>query len=607
MSETSEPSVDSGGPNDPPPLLGAYAAKQCPVRLFRTYDRTETAVAAPPDEDLQRLFDDGIAFEDFVVAEIVALHRPGDVVVIPGRDELDHAARRDLTGRALEAATPVICGALMEPDLDGRRLGEIDVLLATGRTVSTSGKPEYRAVDVKSHRCTTTSASDAAVATAYDAADDAAGPDGAVTARNDPEVVDLNLVEPSPVVGFAAKYREDDCLQLAHYHRLLQATGHAEPDDSTHDVRGGIIGSEGVLAWFDLQRPKWATLTPQIVSAVEGGGGGESIGYHRRSHSTKRTTLDRYDFEFAFRVRVVDAARERTDRGIDPIVHPVKVAECEKCDWRDVCDADLRAGDDVSLVKSVGYQEWRVHRFMGVTTCTQLAELDPDEAVERYARTPIKEKALRAQIDEAKSAVAGKPIVRPTWDEREMPRGDLEIDLDMENDDHVYLWGAFLARVPEGWPQSARTYVPFVSFEPLDDVGEHALAAEMWDWLLGLVDRADDEGLAARVYSYSSVETTKLRRIIPSERFEEVVDSDRWVDLHPLMKKKFWSNEGHGLKVTAAASGFGWRDDDPGGFASMAWYRNAMAGIERDANIARILAYNEDDCRATAALRDPIE
>ncbi len=558
------------------------------MRLFRTYDPTETSVVVPPDADLQRLFDDGIAFEDTIVSEIVALHRPGDVVVIPGRHELDHEARRDLTRRALDAATPVICGALMEPDLDARRLGEIDVLLATGRTVTASGRPEYRAIDVKSHRCTTTASSPPS------------GPD--------PEVVDLHLVEPSPVLGHTAKYREDDCLQLAHYHRLLQATGHAEPDDSMHDVRGGIIGSEGVLAWFDLQRPQWATITPQIVGDVDGGvGRNESIGYHRRSHSTKRTTLDRYDFEFAFRVRVVDAALERTDRSVEPIVHPVKVAECERCDWRDVCDADLRAGDDVSLVRSVGYQEWRVHRFMGVTTCTQLAGLDPDEAVERYADTPLTEKALRTQIDEAKSAVAGKPIVRPTWDEREMPRGDLEIDLDMENDEYVYLWGAFLARVPDGWPESAGTYLPFVSFEPLDDAAEHALASEMWGWLLDLVDRADAEGLAARVYSYSSVETTKLRRILPSERFEDVVASDRWVDLHPVMKQKFWSNEGHGLKVTAAASGFAWRDEDPGGFASMAWYRDATAGIDRDANIERILAYNEDDCRATAALRGSIE
>ena len=567
--------------SDVRPLLGAYAAKQCPVRLFRQYDPTETADAAPPDEDLQQLFDDGIAFEDKIVAEIVSIHRQEQVVVIPGRDELDHAKRRDLTRQALDAATPIICGALMEPDLDARRLGEIDILVSTGRTVSGSGRPEYRAIDVKSHRCTKN-------------IDDPADLQG--------EVTDLQLVTPGAMPGLEPKYREDDCLQLAHYHRLLQATGHAEQDDDTHAVSGGILGSEGVVAWFDLQRPQWATITPQVVR----GDDGESIGYHRRGRSTKRTTLDRYDFEFTFRLKVVDTARERVDRSVEPIVHPVKVKECERCDWRDVCDADLRERDDVSLVKSVGYPEWRVHRFMGIDTCSQLAELDADEAVERYADTPLTEKALRSQINEARSAVAGTPIVRPTWDEAAISRGDLEIDLDMENADHVYLWGALLAKVPSDWPEAAGTYVPFVSFEPLDEDGERALADRLWAWLRYLLDRAVDEGLTARVYFYSPVETTMLRRLVSSEELEAVVSSDRWVDLFPLMRQKFWSNWGHGLKVTATASGFAWRDNDPGGYASMQWYADAMAGLERDANIERILTYNEDDCRATAALRDPV-
>lgn len=567
---------------DTPPLLGAYAAKQCPVRLFRQYDATETAVAVEPDDSLQQLFDHGIAFEDDVVAEIVALHQPGEVVVIPGRDQMDHDPRRELTQQALDASTPVICGALMEPDLEARRLGEIDILVATGKTVAGSGKPEYRAIDVKWHRCT----------------NNLAAPD---EVRDD--VIDLHLISPAPVAGFEPRYRIDDCLQLAHYHRLLQATGYAELEDEPNDVRGGILGSERVVAWFDLQRAEWATLTPQIQEDDDG----DAIGYHRRDHhSTKRTTLDRYDFEFAFRIEVVDNARARTDRSAEPIVHPVKVKECEKCNWRDVCDADMRKSDDVSLVRSVGYPEWRVHRFIGINTCAQLAELDPDDAVERYSDTPLTERALRTQINEAKSAVAGGAIVQPTWDDARVPRGDLEIDLDMENADHVYLWGALLAKVPADWPEAAGTYVPFVSFEPLDEDGERALATQLWEWLLDLLGRADDAGLVARVYFYSQAETTKLRQIIPSDELETVVTSDRWVDLLPPMKQKFWSNDGHGLKVIAVASGFAWSDDDPGGYASMQWYTDAMNGIDRQANIERILTYNEDDCRATAALRDPL-
>ncbi|MFT6762438.1 MAG: putative RecB family nuclease [Candidatus Aldehydirespiratoraceae bacterium] len=562
---------------DTPPLLGAYAAKQCPVRLFRHYDPTEAATASVPDEDLQQLFDDGIAFEGSMVEEIAALHARDDVAIIPGRDELDHPARRQLTNDALAASVTIICGALMEPDLEARRLGEIDLIVATGRTVSVSGKPEYRAIDVKSHRCT--------------------------DYLNDPDeihggVSDLQLAAPVTVPGYEPRYREDDCLQLAHYHRLLQALGHAEPDDHEHEVFGGILGSERVVAWFNLQRPQFATLTPQ-----ENRG---SITYHRRSHSTKRTALDRYDFEFGFRVTVIDAARVRTDPTSEPIVRPVKVKECEQCDWRDVCNSELKERDDVSLVKSVGYPEWRVYRFMGIETCAQLAALNPDEAVTTFADTPLTEKRIRTHINEARSAVAGTPIIQPTWDESSIPRGDIEIDLDMENADFVYLWGALLTKVPKHWPEEVGGYVPFVSFEQLDADGERRLATALWEWLINLVERANKERLTLRVYFYSPAETQNLRRLLDPELLTQLVGTNSWVDLLPYMRRKFWSNWGHGLKVTAVASGFWWRDDDPGGYASVTWYSDAMAGKNRDENLDRILTYNEDDCRATAALRNPV-
>ncbi len=559
-------------------LLGAYAAKQCPYRLFREYDPTEPAVPAPPDDSLQQLFDDGIAFEAEIVREISALH-PGDVVAIPGRDEADHDRRRALTDAALAAGTPIILGALMQPDLAGRRMAEIDLLVGTGRTTA-HGKAEYRAVDVKSHRCTVND------------------PDEQTT-----DVHDLRLLgERVAVRGFAPKYREDDCLQLAHYHRVLQAHGLADADEPGVSVWGAIIGLERVVAWHDLTHPAFATLTPQERADADGD---PSITFHRRHRSTKRTALDRYDFEFGFRLRVVDTAVRRTSQQEDPIVLPVSVAECARCPWNAPCHADLVAIDDVSLVSAVGYGGWRVHRFMGVETVHQLAELDPAEAAEMYADTPLTATALTSQIRCARAAVAGRPIVAPDWDETTIPHGDLEIDLDLENDEHVYLWGARLTEVPPHWPEERESYVHFSSFETLDARGEVQLATDVWNWLTSLRERAHAEGLTVRIYGYNAgpVEGAALRRLVPSDELEALFGSDEWVDLLPHMRRKFWSNEGHGLKVMALASGFAWRDDDPGGFASMQWHRNALAGIDRDANISRILAYNEDDCAATAALR----
>ncbi len=564
----------------PPPLLGAYAAKQCPYRLFREYDPTEPAVPSAPDDALQLLFDDGIAFEAQIVEQIVELYAER-AVAIPGRTESDADTRRGLTDDALAAGTPIILGALMQHDLAGRRLGEVDILVATGATTS-AGKPGYRAIDVKSHRCTKNLAD----------GDSYAEPAGAVH--------DLQLLDPVAVAGLEPKYREDDSLQLAHYHRLLQAHGHAEADGEGA-AWGGILGMEGVVAWFDLERPAFSTLTPQEQ--------GDAITFHRRSHSTKRTALDRYDFEFDFRLRVVDTAVQRTSRAEAPMVHPISVKECNRCPWYEPCHVDLAAVDDVSLVKAVGYPDWRVHRFMGVETVAQLAALDLDEAVDRYADTPLGTKKLVEQIEGARAAAAGEAIVRDGWDPAAVPRGDVEIDLDLENETFVYLWGARLTAVPSHWPEAPGTYVPFVSFDPLDEEGEADLVSELWAWLSDLRERAEAEGLTVRIYAYAaaSVEGSHLRRIGASLPIAADVDallaSDEWVDLFPYMKRKYMSNEGHGLKAMATAAGFAWRDDDPGGFASMQWYRDAMAGIDREPNIARILAYNEDDCAATAALR----
>jgi predicted RecB family nuclease len=442
-----------------------------------------------------------------------------------------------------------------------------------------SGAAVYLPIDVKSHRCTSN----------LGVGDDPIGP-----------VHDLNLLAPAVIPGLSPKYREDDCLQLAHYHRLLQAHGHSPADDPSVPVYGGILGSERVVAWFELDTPRFGTVTPQVGEDADGTA---SISFHKRQRSTARTALDRYDYEFAFRHRIVAAARVRVDRSTPPPVLPVSTKECERCPWRNPCRADMEATDDVSLVNGVNYPEWRVHRHVGVTTATDLAALTSAEIDDHYAGTPLTKKNVTKQVQHARAAVAGHPIIATDWDPASIPRGDIEIDLDLENADLVYLWGARLTRLPSTWPEKTGAYVPFVSFDPLDAVGERQLVNALWAWLRELRQRAAAEGLTLRVYSYSAIEATKLRQIGQSSEINDFLASDQWVDLLPLMRAKFWTNDGHGLKVMARASGFEWRDRDPGGFASIGWYHDALGGVDRAANVKRILQYNEDDCAATAALR----
>ncbi len=90
----------------------------------------------------------------------------------------------------------------------------------------------------------------------------------------------------------------------------------------------------------------------------------------------------------------------------------------------------------------------------------------------------------------------------------------------------------------------------------------------------------------------------------------EFLDSDEWVDLYDVVKSQLITGRSMGLKVVAPLAGFGWRFDDAGGTLAMVKYDQA---VDEDADADPggrakaqqwILDYNEDDVRATAALRE---
>ena len=80
-----------------------------------------------------------------------------------------------------------------------------------------------------------------------------------------------------------------------------------------------------------------------------------------------------------------------------------------------------------------------------------------------------------------------------------------------------------------------------------------------------------------------------------------------FVDLYDVVKAHFFGAGGLGLKLIAQHAGFRWRDEDPGGLNSQAWFadavRRARRGGPRAGRATRVLEYNEDDVLATAVLR----
>ena len=389
-----------------------------------------------------------------------------------------------------------------------------------------------------------------------------------------------------------------DGLALAHLTRLLDDLGL-----SSSDRRGGVIGKGGPAldpAWDDGSVIAWHRLDrPQELGgpAGESGAGGSPIG---------PTLLEEYDVRFADRVAVASAAAN----GRPALAAPSRISECRRCPWWPRCSTELEAAHDVSLVVAGG--DVAVLRGAGVRTYDDLAAL-PAAAAAALPLTAIAPAEARVRAIAVRD---GLPLVRRTAPVAPV-RADVELDIDMESylDDGAYLWGTYLTGEPlAGF---APGYRPFVTWRPLADPATGENFAEFWRYLSALRSAAADSGLSFAAYCYSRMAEERWLYGTP-QRFPDVPGvpdtaeiaafcrSPQWVDVYAEVRQWFVVPGSLRLKSVAGVAGFSWRDPEPSGENSMAWYRTAVSDSDAavvQASRERLLRYNEDDVRATLVLR----
>ena len=192
-----------------------------------------------------------------------------------------------------------------------------------------------------------------------------------------------------------------------------------------------------------------------------------------------------------------------------------------------------------------------------------------------------------------------------------MPRGAVEVDIDLESTaDGVYLWGTLLTG-PTGLRPAAAGYRAFCTWAPMTADAESELFAEFWSWLSQLRAAAAAEGLTFRAYCYNAAaEGSHLRRLAVTAGLREAVagftESDDWVDLLRVFDSQLITGGSIGLKSVAPLSGFSWDVDHPGGAESMVHYDLAVSTDDPDAAQSAsdwLLPDNRCDVEATAALR----
>jgi predicted RecB family nuclease len=570
-------------------VLGAYAARSCPVKTQNAYN--PTAVLETPNggasieanEGLAELFDGGAQFKAAVLDQLIASYHRRVVDLRPLSASTPEVQVESCL-RAMTSGAEVIIGGSLPVDLPGHRVGSPDLLVRSAERANRL--PAYHPVEVKWHRIIARSRP-------------------AEASVEEPPVLHYStLTDPRPeaahgISGYELRIgsRAADFLQLAHYHRMLEACGFgAEP------ALAGVVGTddlfeEPVLAWADLGEPKVRTFSR---SSPEGW--------------RLRSFLERYDYEHAFRIKIAAVAQQQTGRPEqDPglLVRPIVNKECPRCQWWEHCLPQLDT-DDVSLRIDKGPLDMReiaTLRRRGIATITDLADADLDQLMEWYlpeithregAEGRIKVAARRARM-----LLEGTSFDRETAGPIDVPLADVEIDLDIESsaDGRIYLWG-FL--VHEGGDETA-VYHEFSRFDDLDDRSEAALAADAFTWLRSVVDSRP----SVVVFHYSGYEVAKISELAGREH-DELFDwaaayaEEHFVDLLEIVKAHYFGVSGLGLKLMAGHVGFRWRDDNPGGLNSQLWFAEAVHGETTDTRARarrRVLEYNEDDVIATSQVR----
>jgi predicted RecB family nuclease len=563
-------------------VLDAYAARSCPVKTQNAFlpglERPEL------DESLQELFAGGSTFKADVLRRI--LEAVPHAVDCRTLRDAPHDAQVAATLAAMADGVPVIVGGMLPLDWRGHRSGRAD-LWVRGQDTPDSG-PGYYPVMVKMHRMLERQTP---------------GP------THEPYPISP-LADPFhahavPVPGRALRVasREPDLLQLAHYWRLLGAAGRA----AGGIPYGGIIGADQIPQLGNRLGVAWVRLDAKQI---------RTFSRTAATGWTKRSPLERYDHEHAFRVKVASVAQRQTGSPEDPplVVMPIRVRECDRCVWWQTCLPQL-GDDDLSLriAKSpLDVREIAVLRRLGVSTLTDLVSVDLDALLPSYlpevAHRPGGEERLRIAAHRAQLMVRGIELERVDDEPLVVPSAEIEVDFDIETsaDDHVYLWG-FL--VTDTRTDEEPTYVAFSDFSELTEAAERRLADEALTWLRDLVESA---GTSVRVFHYSRYEVLRIQRLAESYSREPFVWAARFAeegffDLFEVMRAHFFGTYGLGLKQVAhSGSGFSWRDDNPGGLNSQSWFADAVNAETDELRLEltqRVLDYNEDDVRATHALR----
>ena len=629
--------------------LGGYDAKSCPEFVRKNFDDTlsqEDKDPFPPG-DLARM-QAGVEFEPIIGTKLkAALGSKFFAVPECTRSESSKRAREKLTMETMKEPgnIKIIWNARLPKIKKSHQTGEPDALCHYG--TSPEGVHLWVPIDVKKHGSLEGTRSTTGTL---------------VSKFSSPKYTKATLVDMGKGIG-----KKSDALQLAHYFRMLENLGYA-PDVKVGGIIGDD-DIEGIV-WHALDAPLYRHQENGAISAleyydyefakrveiVEGALKGVALvgpEWKPECHSCVWRTLChdqlKMELDHITLLAGITPARAKIhySMGIE------RISDLTRLDWKTakLVDADIDVNvlmqwaSEVAIDTQVSTCTLVPHApnsqlfaLLGIITAADVSALDPYTA--KYSKTKVWN--LAGTVDLARVYKVGKVYKARGVASVTINRSVYEQDVDIEDSNgYVYMIGVRTSghkKINSENRETRAEYHAFTNWDKSAD-GEANVFAEFWRHIQFSRAYAQHRKYGYRLYYYTHHEPSAFKNLatrhagkpgVPTVAEVESMFASTMsvpvlvngnfvyednctpfgeaVDIYPIISSQLiWPTESVTLKDTAKWVRFTWRDSDPGGSNSMAWYDNAVNGESpevQEANRTRILEYNADDVHAQVAIRD---
>jgi len=274
---------------------------------------------------------------------------------------------------------------------------------------------------------------------------------------------------------------------------------------------------------------------------------------------------------------------------------PVIGGHCKLCAWRSYCLDWAEKNQDLSLIFNLGEAKYQL-RANGVKTIEDLGRADSSKFFAfSHDILGINKASFLAWQRRANVFLGNKEII---YSPIEFPVKKREIFFDLEDDltqDLVYLYGLWQREV------NKEKYIYFLvdNFHSEKDV-----FYQFWSYLEQLDDFV--------IYYFAPHERNVLARLMKKYRADKEIFQKfltNSIDLYQVVcRHTDWPLPSYSLKSIGQYLKFHWSVEDPSGANSIAWYNKFLKDQEKNkAYLERIIKYNQEDCQATAWLKDHLE